>query len=110
MARVRDIGIDEVPEEIRAKAASYFKEILFETIEPYYSVVAEPGMHVLRVRLALTDLQPAPEMEEGKPGVHHGGAELEGELVDSLVRAITRFKTQMDARPADTAGSPGAGR
>ena len=27
-----------------------------------------------------------------------------GELVDALVRAITRFKTQMDARPADAGG------
>ena len=33
-----------------------------------------------------------------------------GELVDALVRAITRFKTQMDARPADVGGTQGAGR
>lgn len=34
-----------------------------------------------------------------------------GELVDSLVRAITRFKTQMDARPgAGDGAAPGDGR
>ena len=58
-----------VTDEMRKKASDAFREILVETIDPYYEIVDAPGEHVLRVRLALTDLQPEPAMEEGKPAV-----------------------------------------
>jgi hypothetical protein len=58
------------------KAADAFRDIMIETIEPYYTVVTEPGPHVLRVRAALTDVQPA-----GRD-VQVGTAALEAELLD----------------------------
>ena len=96
-----------VTEEMREKASTAFREILVETIDPYYSVVDEAGVHVLRVSLALTDLQPEPKMEEGKPAIHHGGAELEGILSDAqtgetLMRVVSRVegsKRGKDAKP-----------
>ena len=86
-----------VTEEMRGRASAAFREILVETIDPYYSVVTEPANHVLRVRLALTDLVPEPEMEEGQPALHHGGAELEGVFSDAqtgevLMRIVSRIE------------------
>jgi len=62
--------------ELKKKAADGFKDVLFETIDPFYSVVQKPGPHVLRVRIALTDLTP----DEGEG---EGSATLEGELLDA---------------------------
>ena len=86
-----------VTEEMRRKASEAFREILYETIAPYYEIVEGPGDHVLRVRLALTDLVPEPAMEAGKPPLHHGGAELEGILSDAqtgetLMRVVSRVE------------------
>lgn len=98
-------GQKVVTEEMRKKASEAFREILYETIEPYYDIVEEPGPHVLRVRLALTDLQPTPEMEEGKPPVHHGGAELEGMFSDAvtgetLLRVVSRIEGSKQGKEA----------
>jgi hypothetical protein len=73
----------KVPQEVQLKASEYFETILFETIDPYYSVVKEPGPHVLRVKLALTALDAA-SASDGEPAVGTGGAALEGEFVDSV--------------------------
>lgn len=90
-------GQKVVTEAMRAKASEAFRRILHETIEPYYDIVEEPGPHVLRVRIALTDLVPTPEMEEGQPPLHAGGAELEGMFVDAesgetLMRVVSRIE------------------
>ena len=98
-------GQKVVPEDLRAVASQAFREILYETIAPYYDIVEEPGPHVLRVRLALTDLVPTPEMEEGKPPLHHGGAELEGMFVDAvsgetLMRVVSRIEGSKEGKEA----------
>jgi len=67
---------DQLTAELKKKATDGFREVLFETIDPYYTVVEKAGLHVLRVRIALTDLTP----DEGE-GM--GSASLEGELLDS---------------------------
>jgi hypothetical protein len=94
-----------VTEEMRQKASSAFREILFDTLDPYYEVVEEAGEHVLRVRLALTDLVPTPEMEEGKPPVQTGGAELEGIFSDAvtgetLMRVVSRIEGSAQGKEA----------
>jgi len=86
-----------VNEEMRKKASEAFREILYETLEPYYDIVEEPGENVLRVRIALTDLEPTPAMEAGKPPIGTGGAELEAMLVDAqsgetLLRLVSRIE------------------
>ena len=67
---------DALPDDLKKKATDGFKAVLFEKIDPYYSVVEGKGEHVLRVRIALTDLTP----DEGEG---EGSASLEGELLDS---------------------------
>jgi len=90
-------GQKVVTEEMRKKASDAFREILIETVDPYYEVVDEPAENVLRVRLALTDLVPTEGMEEGKPPLQAGGAELEGVFSDAktgevLLRIVSRIE------------------
>jgi len=98
-------GQEIVTEDLRRKAREAFRAILVETIEPYYDIVEEPGPHVLRVRLALTDLVPTPEMEAGKPPLHHGGAELEGMFIDAasgetVMRVVSRIEGSKEGKEA----------
>ena len=67
---------EKLSEDLKKRATDGFRNVLFETIDPYYSVVRAPGEHVLRVRIALTDLTP----DEGEG---EGSASLEGELLDA---------------------------
>jgi len=69
-------GTAALSADLKKKATDGFREVLFEKIDPYYSVVQKPGAHVLRVRIALTDLTP----DEGEG---EGRATLEGELIDA---------------------------
>lgn len=90
-------GQKVVTAEMRKKASDAFRQILVETLDPYYDVVDQPGENVLRVRLALTDLVPTKGMEEGKPPLQAGGAELEGVFSDSrtgevLLRVVSRIE------------------
>ncbi len=70
--------------ELKTRATDTFHQIMVETVEPYYDLVDTPGEHVLRVRLALTDLVPQGETLDGTPTENVGAAALEGELVDGL--------------------------
>ncbi|MHC4953773.1 MAG: DUF3313 domain-containing protein [Planctomycetota bacterium] len=83
---------DKLSPELKKKATDAFYEILFETIDPYYTVVKKNGPHVLRVRIALTDLVPTDDKN-----MQVGGAALEVEVADSLTNqrlgiAISRIK------------------
>ncbi|MHC4548248.1 MAG: DUF3313 domain-containing protein [Planctomycetota bacterium] len=71
-------------EETLGKVADAFRRIMTETIDPYYTVVSQPGPLVLRVRLAVTDVAPAEQEVEGGPDVRMGRATIEGELLDSV--------------------------
>jgi uncharacterized lipoprotein YmbA len=64
------------PQQI-GKATAAFRDIFIETIEPYYTVVDAPAPHVLRVRIAITDVEPI------QAGISVGSASIEGELLDA---------------------------
>ena len=48
--------ISELPAELQQRAKDGLRQIMLETIEPYYDVVDEAEEHVLRIELAITDL------------------------------------------------------
>lgn len=67
---------EKLSPELKKKASDGFSDVLFETIDPYYNIVQRPADHVLRLRIALTDLTP----DEGEG---EGSASLEAELLDA---------------------------
>ena len=67
---------EKLSPELKKKASDGFRDVLFQTIDPYYTVVEKPSANVLRVRIALTDLTP----DEGEG---EGSASLEAELLDA---------------------------
>ena len=73
---------DKLSADLKRRATDGFKEVLFETIDPYYTVVPKKAANVLRVRIALTDLTP----DEGKGTA--GSASLEVEMLDSMSREV----------------------
>jgi len=77
---------EQLTPEVRAKVVEKFQEILFKTIDPYYNVAKEPAEGVLRVRIALTDVEPATADSPGDPGYRVGSAALEVELMDSVTK------------------------
>ena len=70
-------------DEVQGQCRTAFREILVDRIDPYYSVVDEPAPHVLQVRIAITDIQPAVEAVEGDVPVQVGGASIEVEILDA---------------------------
>ena len=52
------------PDQV-AKGTKAFRDILVESVDPYYEVVDKPGPHVLRLRIALTDVEPSDTHEGG---------------------------------------------
>ena len=81
---------DKLSADLKKRATDGFKEVLYETIDPYYTVVPNKGANVLRVRLALTDL--TPDEGDGK----QGSAALEGELIDSISgESLAKFVSQV---------------
>jgi hypothetical protein len=70
--------------ETVGKAAAAFHRILVETLSPYYTVVGEPGPYTLRLRIALTDVRPAPQPGSRPTGsVEVGEAAMEAEMLDA---------------------------
>jgi len=81
---------DKLSADLKKRATDGFKEVLFETIDPYYTVVPNKATNVLRVRLALTDLTP----DEGDGA--EGSAALEGELIDSVTgESLAKFVSRV---------------
>lgn len=74
----------ELGPEVLKKVAEAFTETLRETIDPYYSVAPAPGPHVLRVRVAITDVAKAAGGKPGDPDYSVGSAAMEAEILDSL--------------------------
>lgn len=82
---------EELTPELQKKATDAFRRILVEKVDPFYPVVNEPAAHVLRVRIALTELTPT----RGDMGV--GAAALEVDFRDSqsgevLCAAVSRIE------------------
>ncbi|MHC4938284.1 MAG: DUF3313 domain-containing protein [Planctomycetota bacterium] len=71
----------ELTAEQKGKASKAFHDILVEKVDPYYPVVTKPAQHVLRVRIALTELTPTGDM-----GV--GAAALEVDFRDAQTNEV----------------------
>ena len=71
----------DLTEEQKKKASDAFHEILVKRVDPYYPVVTKPAQHVLRVRIALTELTPTGDM-----GV--GAAALEVDFRDAQTNEV----------------------
>ncbi len=87
---------EKIPEDLRKRATDAFREMLVARVDPYYSVVDKPADHVLRLRVAITDLVPVDEMEDGKPAIGTGSAAIEAVMMDAqtgevFVRVIERI-------------------
>jgi hypothetical protein len=70
--------------EVLQKVADHFTKTLKQTIEPYYTLALRPGPNVLRVRVAITDIEKATGGGPGDPGYQVGGAAMEVEIVDAV--------------------------
>lgn len=73
----------ELGPEVLKKVADHFTRILKETIDPYYTLALRPGPNVLRVRVAITDVEKAAGGKPGDPDFRVGGAAMEAEIVDA---------------------------
>jgi hypothetical protein len=93
----------ELGPEVLKKVADHFTKILKETIDPYYTLALRPGPNVLRVRVAVTDVEKAGGGKPGDPGYRVGGAAMEVEIVDAvsgerLTAAIDRIEGSQAGR------------
>ncbi|MHC4340096.1 MAG: DUF3313 domain-containing protein [Planctomycetota bacterium] len=89
----------QLSEDTLRKVAGAFRNILVEAVEPYYNVVSRGGPGVLRLKIAVTDVEPAPNPMDshatGSVGV--GQAAMEAEMIDAasgerVAAAMSRIK------------------
>ena len=90
---------EELTPELKKKATDAFHRILVEKVGPYYPVVKKPAAHVLRVRIALTELTPT------RADMGMGAAALEVEFLDArtneiLCAAVSRIEGSKRGREA----------
>jgi Protein of unknown function (DUF3313) len=83
--------------EVLKKVADHFTKTLKLTIDPYYTLALRPGPNVLRVRVAITDIEKASAGKPGDPDYQVGSAAMEVEIVDAesgerLAAAIDRIE------------------
>jgi hypothetical protein len=87
--------------------SDYFHNALVKAVADGYTVVDQPGPNVIRVRAAITDVEPsdpvAKAMSVDKIGT--GGAEAEMELLDSMSSA--RLAAAVDIRQGGQPASRG---
>jgi hypothetical protein len=100
---VKGSSAGDLPPEVLRKVADHFTRILRETIDPYYTLALRPGPHVLRVRVALTDVEKAGGGKAGDPDYQVGGAAMEVEIADAatgdrLAAAIDRIEGSQAGR------------
>ena len=73
-----------------SKLADYMRESVAKTVAEHYPVVEKPGKGTLRLRLALTHLEPSTGADSSQAGsgwmrgIEMGGASFEGETCDSV--------------------------
>ncbi len=82
----KERGIDQ---EDLNEQVTFFHQKIVEELEKDYQVVSSPGKGVVRVRVAITDVEKTNPLLNIHPalkltGAGLGGAGLEGELVDSV--------------------------
>ncbi|MCX5712003.1 MAG: DUF3313 domain-containing protein, partial [Candidatus Omnitrophica bacterium] len=96
-------GRDQVPQDFIQDIANYFHVQVVKGLQDKYQIVDAPGAGVLRIRLAITDI------DSSKPYFNSdfatklteagaGGASMEAELVDSVT--VERIAAVIDCRKA----------
>ena len=76
----------EVDPAVFKKMSDYFLNALVKAVEDGYTVVDQPGPSVIRVRAAITDVEPSDPVAKAISidNIGIGGAEAEMELLDSM--------------------------
>ena len=76
----------EVDPAVFKKMSDYFLNALVEAVKDGYTVVDQPGPNVIRVRAAITDVEPSDPVAKAVSvdNIGTGGAEAEIELLDSM--------------------------
>jgi hypothetical protein len=70
------------------EGANLFQKILVDTITPYYDRTYEAGPTALRLRVAVTDIEPGEVLVEGEPALDLVGVTVEAELIDSTTGRV----------------------
>ena len=87
--------------------SDYFLNALVKAVEDGYSVVDQPGPNVIRVRAAITDVEPSNPVAKALSvdDTGTGGAKAEMELLDSMSseRLAAAVDSRRDGKPASRA-------
>lgn len=88
----------EVDPAVLKKMSDYFRNALVEAVKDGYTVVDQPGPNVIRVRAAITDVEPSDPVAKALSvdNIGTGGAEAEIELLDST--SSERLAAAVDRR------------
>ena len=101
-AEVRDV--DPV---VFKQMSDYFHNALIEAVEDSYGIVDQPGPNVMRVRAAITDVEPSNPVAKSVSvdSMGTGGAEAEFEILDSMSseRLAAAVDSRRDGKPASRA-------
>ena len=88
----------DVDPAVFKKMSDYFLNALVKAVEDGYTVVDQPGPNVIRVRAAITDVEPSDPVAKAisVDNIGIGGAEAEMELLDSM--SSERLAAAVDSR------------
>ncbi len=97
--------IRDVDPAVFKKMSDYFRHALVKAVEDGYTVVDQPGPNVIRVRAAITDVEPSDPVAKALSvdNIGTGGAEAEIELLDSM--SSERLAAAVDRRQGDQPAS-----
>jgi len=95
----------DVDPAVFKKMSDYFRHALVKAVEDGYTVVDQPGPNVIRVRAAITDVEPSDPVAKALSvdNIGTGGAEAEIELLDSM--SSERLAAAVDRRQGDQPAS-----
>jgi hypothetical protein len=97
----------DVDPAVFKKMSDYFLNALVKAVEDGYTVVDQPGPNVIRVRAAITDVEPSDPVAKAisVDNIGIGGAEAEMELLDSM--SSERLAAAVDSRRGGKPASRG---
>ena len=97
----------DVDPAVFKKMSDYFLNALVKAVEDGYTVVDQPGPNVIRVRAAITDVEPSDPVAKALSvdNIGIGGAEAEMELLDSM--SSERLAAAVDSRRGGKPASRG---
>jgi hypothetical protein len=97
----------DVDPAVFVKMSDYFRNSLVKAVEDGYTVVDQPGPNVIRVRAAITDVEPSDPVAKALSvdNIGTGGAEAEIELLDSM--SSERLAAAVDSRQGGQPASRG---